>query len=270
MSLMIWIRQYSGSGAFADFSDTFTPKDFPVLTPQIPVLNNATISTLIEVGAVNTTSYPIVPGVTGTNTAIGINISATDSGIARVELTRGADNSVFFFFVPTGPSSIQIFSDGTIDDVLLSFSSPVGGALWDFTSSMSPSAWLMPFSGTELVSVGSTNFAPSAMRGIVFPIALGATQVSANDIPANSFVLRTTLIIGTLYSLGTTITIGNSAFPALLQIATDNNPEIVGQYGATNNFTWGGSNLPVQVTVAGAPAAGAGQVVVEYIPTPLT
>jgi hypothetical protein len=115
------------------------------------------------------------------------------------------------------------------------------------------SAWVIPSTGTsEVIRIAITN---------------AASQSSTTSIPSGSVVLRAFLDIVTPYSAGATITLGTTASAALFMAAGDSNPQIANLYDAPQD-TVNSVSDPLLVTVAGAPAAGAGFAFVEYA-TPL-
>lgn len=122
--------------------------------------------------------------------------------------------------------------------------------VWDATSS----SW---------VNAGGTQIS-GAERTIRFPITNAASQSSASLVPANAIVHERFFNIVTPYSAGATLTIGQTGTPALLQATTDNQATVAGEYHVTQEQAWGATALAVLVTVAGAPAAGAGFVSVTY------
>lgn len=103
---------------------------------------------------------------------------------------------------------------------------------------------------------------------IRFAIGTGATQTSATTIPANSTIVDAELDVETPYSPGTTIEIGSATSLALLMATTDNVATSSGLYANHQSTGWGGAGSKVTVTVAGAPVAGAGFVIVRYVETP--
>jgi hypothetical protein len=123
------------------------------------------------------------------------------------------------------------------------------------------------------VKVAQVNDAPStagAVQEIRFPIAnTPAVQSSVTSIPAGSQVIDAQLSIVTPFSPGATITIGNAASPALLMTAAQNNPQAAaGSLFSVDQDTTFNPVDPVQATIAGAPAAGAAEVIVRYVASP--
>ena len=96
------------------------------------------------------------------------------------------------------------------------------------------------------------------------PITTSASQSSTTSIPAGAIVTRADVTITTPYSVGGTISVGRTGSTSLLQATGDNDPQVISEYEANQRTAWGGSPLPVLVTVGGAPGAGAGFVTVQY------
>lgn len=105
------------------------------------------------------------------------------------------------------------------------------------------------------------------VQEIRFAIGTGATQNSATTIPNNAIVIEAQLNITTPYSTGTTITVGNSTTANLLMVTTNSAPTAAGFYTVPQDTTFTPA-ATVQVTVAGAPSAGAGVCIVRYVTTP--
>lgn len=116
---------------------------------------------------------------------------------------------------------------------------------------------------TSWVNAGGSQTS-GTIREIRFAVTNAASQSSANAIPANAFIFDCKLIVSTPYSAGATIAIGQTGTTALLQATTDNLPQTAGTYDVEGDTAWGASALAVLVTIAGAPAAGAGTVAVLY------
>jgi hypothetical protein len=106
--------------------------------------------------------------------------------------------------------------------------------------------------------------APGAEDFIRYAIGVGATQDSASSIPAGARVVETVVEVVTPFSAGATIEVGRAGSLALLEATTDNNPLAAGLYAVPGDVDWGGAALPVRTTVGGAPAAGAGFVLVHF------
>jgi hypothetical protein len=106
--------------------------------------------------------------------------------------------------------------------------------------------------------------ASGSLRVIRMAITNAASQSSASTIPANAVVVDTKVSVVTPFSGGATISVGQTGTAALLQATTDNLATVAGLYQTPQDVAWGGAALAVLVTIAGAPAAGAGFVVVQY------
>jgi hypothetical protein len=109
---------------------------------------------------------------------------------------------------------------------------------------------------------------------IRFAITNAASQSSATSVPAGAVVVRamldmvsTDLTTPVAFSGGSTIAIGRTGSANLLAAPGDFDATTSGNvYDALDPVAWGGSPLPVLITIAGAPAAGAGTIVIEYLP----
>jgi hypothetical protein len=106
--------------------------------------------------------------------------------------------------------------------------------------------------------------APGGDITIRFPLGTGASQVSTDNIPAGAVVKKAYVDIFDAYPTGTVMRVGHVGSPGLLMDAPDIFPNFVSQYEASQDTLWGGSNLPVLVTVFGSPAYGSGECVVTY------
>lgn len=122
---------------------------------------------------------------------------------------------------------------------------------------------LYQWSGSAWVAV--TAVPGGGVNEIRFAINNTASQTSATSIPANAYVLSSEVEITTPYSPGATIKVGQSGTTDLLQATADVVATVADTYSAPQDTAWGASALPVLVTVAGSPAAGAGFVVVRYV-----
>jgi hypothetical protein len=117
---------------------------------------------------------------------------------------------------------------------------------------------------------GSTwqSSAPSvAGVDITIAVAIGtaATTTSVTSIPANAIILRSTINVTTPYSALATIAVGQTGSTGLLQGAADGqSAQVANTYDAPQTTSWGGSSLPVVVTITGSPSLGAGVVYVTY------
>jgi hypothetical protein len=94
-----------------------------------------------------------------------------------------------------------------------------------------------------------------------------ATASSATSIPIGSIIITAQLDVTTPYTAGATISIGQTGSVSEFMAVGDNNPQATGLY-ETPQDTAAASTNPVLATVAGAPAAGAAQVIVRYVVTP--
>ncbi len=122
---------------------------------------------------------------------------------------------------------------------------------------------------TEYIWTGSTwsNVAPS-VAGVVLTIQLAigtsGTYTSVTSIPANAVILRSTINITTGYTAAATIAVGQTGSTSLLQATGDSVAQTIDTYDALQVTAWGGSSLPLLVTIGGSPSTGVGTVTVEY------
>lgn len=116
---------------------------------------------------------------------------------------------------------------------------------------------------SEWVNAGGSATS-GGVRVIRYAVTNAASQDSASKIPANAIILRARLNVSVPYSGGTTISIGRVGSLALLQATTDNRPTVADIYEVPQETAWGGAENAVRTTIAGAPAAGSGFVLVEY------
>lgn len=143
----------------------------------------------------------------------------------------------------------------------------VSDALSGGTVTFDPdSIYIWDADGSAWVKIGDIGAVTGAERVIRYTITNAATQDSVSLIPANAIVSSCEVKITTPYSGGATISVGRAGSLALVMPTTGNNPQ-----GASGNIyrrlqdtSWGGSALVVRTTIAGAPAAGAGVVIVKY------
>lgn len=136
------------------------------------------------------------------------------------------------------------FSGGTINLVAYAY------YVWDTVSS----SWLLEASSTM----------SGALRVIRYAIANSpASQDSATSLPANAKVLRAMLDVTTPFSGGTTVSVGQAGSLTAFMLTTDSFPTVAGQYEVPQD-TSAPATTAIRTTIAGAPAAGAGFVVIEY------
>lgn len=111
------------------------------------------------------------------------------------------------------------------------------------------------------------DIAPSvsgAMYAIRLAITNAAAQSSATQIPANAVIFAARLDVTTPYSGGATISLGIAGTPALFMGTGDNVPQTIDLYQVEQDTSVGVAAAALLVTVAGAPAAGAGFAIVLY------
>lgn len=120
----------------------------------------------------------------------------------------------------------------------------------------------------DVASTSWVNAGGSALSGcqrtIRMALTNAASQSSASQIPANAVVAEVAIKVVTPYSAGATLIVGQTGSTSLLAGTTDNLATVAGTYLLPLDTGWGASALAVLVTVAGAPAAGAGFCIVRY------
>lgn len=181
------------------------------------------------------TNHFYVVTTTGANAAIGQLLWDNGSGVGTVQVIAAVDGRMIL--------TTQAFTGGTV--VLKAESLYV----WDATTS----SW---------VNAGGSQQS-GAVRLIRFAITNAATQDSATEIPANAIVVEAALDITTPYSGGANLTVGRASSTSLLMAAGDSLAQVAGIYSVEQDTPWGTAAV-IRVTVTGAPAAGAGFVLVKY------
>ena len=126
------------------------------------------------------------------------------------------------------------------------------------------SIYIWDADGSAWLKIGDIGSVTGAERVISFDIDNTASQASTSSIPANAVIMDTKVKITTPYSVGGTIEVGQTGDTDLLQTTADNDPQSANTYQCADPLDWGGSALPVLVTVGGTPAAGDGTVYVTY------
>lgn len=178
----------------------------------------------------------IVVSTSGVNATIGQLLWDDGSGAGVVTVVPAASGAMIV--------CTQALSGGTVTfkaDTLY---------IWDTTAV----AWTLAAGGG----------ASGTLREIRMPVTNAASQSSTTAIPANAVVADVKFEVTTPYSAGATVSIGQTGTAALLQATTDNLPQTAAIYDVEGDTAWGASALAVLVTIAGAPAAGAGFVIVTY------
>ncbi len=128
------------------------------------------------------------------------------------------------------------------------------------------SIYIWDAGGPSWIKIGDIGSVTGAVREIRYVISNSATQDSVFAIPAGSIVTSCELKVTTPYSGGATISVGRAGSLALIMTTAQNNPQnTTGTLYTSNQDTaWGASTLVVRTTVGGAPAAGAGVVIVRF------
>lgn len=116
------------------------------------------------------------------------------------------------------------------------------------------------------VKIGDVGHLSGAVREIRYIIDNSASQDSTSSIPANNRIVFCSFEITTPYSGGATLSVGNTATVDLFMGTSQNRPQNPAGsiFEVGQDTAQGGSATVVRTTITGAPAAGAGVVVVRY------
>lgn len=125
------------------------------------------------------------------------------------------------------------------------------------------SIYIWDADGTQWVKIGDIGSVTGAIRMIRFTISNAAAQNSVNSIPQNARVRRAWLEVTTPYSGGASISLGYTGATTAFMGTGDNTPQKAAAYEVDQD-TQVPTAQTVLVTVGGAPAAGAGVVIVEF------
>jgi len=120
--------------------------------------------------------------------------------------------------------------------------------------------------GTAWLKIGDIGSVTGAIRAIRYTITNAASQDSASSIPANERILLAWFEVTTPYSGGAAIAVGNTTTTDLFMGTAQNKPQgAAGKiYTVEQDTANGGSPSVVRTTITGAPAAGAGVVMVWF------
>jgi hypothetical protein len=131
--------------------------------------------------------------------------------------------------------------------------------LYVCTNDSPPHGWTVKGDG----AAAETGF----RKAIRLPITITGTATSTTEIPSGSKVLECVVNIETQYSEGATIevVVDGAVTDVTAQGTTENDPQTVNTYRSRPMADIDAdSEGPVKVTIGGTPAAGAGEVIVEY------
>lgn len=220
-------------GAAPAGDNDFTTKAYVDKTANKPVPVSAQFNGNNPLPANSATESWIVVTTTGPNASIGQLLWDDGSGVGTVTVIPAATGNTIV--------TTAAFSGGTI--------SLLANQMYVWT-------------GTQWLDI-----APS-VSGATFAIRMAITnaaaQSSATQIPANAIIFDARLDVTTPYSGGATIALGITGTPALFMGTTDNVPQTVDLYQAEQDTSVGVAAAALLVTIAGAPAAGAGFAIVLY------
>ena len=118
--------------------------------------------------------------------------------------------------------------------------------------------------GSVYVKIGDIGSVTGPIRTVRYAITNAADQDSVFSIPANARILDCWVEVVTPYSAGGTISVGYVA--ALTEIMTTalNDPQTAAIYSVEQDTAWDAADRVVKTTIGGAPAVGAGFVVVKF------
>jgi hypothetical protein len=199
-------------------------------------------------------------------------VTAQSNAATALIANSGVEHYIVVSTAGTGAAAAYVAGTVLWDDGSstgnVSILGPTDGASIITTTSLTGGTFVFS-ANTQYVWTGSTwaSLAPSVAGvdyTIDFAIGTAASQSSVSSIPSGAIVKQSIINITTPYTGGATIAVGQTGTTALLQGTGDNTPQTVDQYNADQRTAWGGSPLPVLVTVAGSPSAGVGTVTVTY------
>lgn len=127
------------------------------------------------------------------------------------------------------------------------------------------SVYIWDSDGSSWIKIGDIGSVTGAVREIRKVIDNSASQDTTTQIPANARVTHCSIETTTAYSAGATISVGNTATADLFMDTGQNDPEDNEEYFTVDQDTdQGGSATVARVTIGGAPAAGAGVMIVRF------
>jgi hypothetical protein len=135
-----------------------------------------------------------------------------------------------------------------------------------------PTRSVLNFLGAALVDNPDNDSTDVTLSGGTSPggesllyMSVGTTTTSsATSIPSGAVVTYAAISIVTPYSDGTTIEVGQSDAVSSLIGTNDVAPTVVNTYEVQQVTPWGGTAMPVLVTVSGSLSVGSAVVVVKY------
>lgn len=159
----------------------------------------------------------------------------------------------------TGAGSMQVLT--AVEGRCIAVTDALAGGTVSFDPD---SIYIWDADGGSWLKIGDVGSVTGAIREIRYAVTNAATQDSTSQIPANARIVRASLEVTTPYSGGATVQIGRAGSLNLALDTTENDATTANTYAKNQDTAWGGSALVVRTTVGGAPAAGAGVVVVQY------
>jgi hypothetical protein len=218
----------------------------------------------------NTATTQTVAAGTGISVAtVGTTTTVTNTGVLTVAAGTGS-------ITVTGTAANPVINN-TATTQTVAAGTGISVATVGTTTTVTNTGVLTVTAGTNVTITGTASnpvinaSVPSGTsQTIRFAVTnTPATQNSVSSIPNGALILNNYFDVTTPFP-GATVTIGNAGSPSFLQATTDNDPTTANTYQVGNqDLIWTGP-ATIQVAITGAPASGAGFVVVEYVATPLT
>lgn len=178
-----------------------------------------------------------------------------------VVTTPGNGAAIGDLLYDDGSNSGQMQIVGAVEGRTIAVTDALSGGTVTFEPD---SIYIWDEDGSAWLKIGDIGSVTGAIRAIRYAITNGAQQDSVAELPANNRVFEAILIVTTPYSGGATISIGTTADADAFMLTTQNKPQTAKTYSVEQDNTVGGSDSVVRTTIAGAPAAGAGVVIVKF------
>ncbi len=116
-----------------------------------------------------------------------------------------------------------------------------------------------------LITCNAAIVAPGIINTIAYVVGTSATTDSTRLLPSDGYVTSVQVKLITPYSVGATISVGQSGSVSLFAATTDINPQgTAADIYAVEQWTQAASAAAVRVTVGGSPAAGQCVVIIKY------
>ena len=235
-----------------DSADTI----FAILRGGTPIGDNDLVNKLYA----DTLSKPIIVKRQA-NTSAAIPDNTAVRGFVVVS-TAGTGAVIGDLLYDDGSNSGLMQILAAVEGRTIAVTDALTGGTVEFTTD---SIYIWDEDGTVWVKVGDVGNVTGAMRVIRYAINNTASQDSSTSIDANNVVQSVSLKITTPYSGGAAIEIGTTADANLIMETGDNNPQKPADtiFFVDQDTVWPINSI-IRTAVSGAPAAGAGVVIVVY------